>query len=311
MISQSFNSLFLSAVFAVSYCRVGVGQAATDDTPRCVCGENADGDGDSLTDTSRSRLNAGEAEWCLEEGRALLHAVYDRVPKVPPGFRGNDLTDFEQTASVQWITRPSSPRIEGSYRMNKTLAHAADLAESRHEVTEFFERGRAMDLFIPHLAAFTIVREQESRLFFEFLSPSTIGGKTIAFRVWKTGFLVPTAGSLLADADRTGSLKVGTVPTTIDAADLSLFLEGLWWENYANTNGAKVLRLPNIQGGRHELRITMPVTFLSGGDWGLDDRVARHVWKVRVDRVTGELIRAIEPDVLCVGRHNPGGIVKP
>jgi hypothetical protein len=195
--------------------------------------------------------------------------------------------------------------------MNKILAHAADLAESRHEVEEFFERGRAMDLFVPHLAAFTIVREQERRLFFEFLSPSNIDGKTVTFRIWKTGFLVPTAGSLLADADRTASLKVGTMPKAVDAADVALFLEGLWWENYANTGGAKVLRLPEITDGRHELRITMPVTLLSKGDWGLDDRVARHLWEIRLNRVTGELVRTIEPDVLCVGRHNPGGIAKP
>jgi hypothetical protein len=126
--------------------------------------------------------------------------------------------------------------------MASTMVHAPNLAEAGVEAEEFFERSRAADVFFPHLAGYTVIDRREREFFFEFLAPSDIKGQSVAFRVWKSQFLVPTVGWLLGDADRSGSITFGRMPKAIDASAISLFLESFWWENHGGGGGMGVVR---------------------------------------------------------------------
>jgi hypothetical protein len=271
--------------------------AADIDTPPCTCGSNVRVYLETRTTGVRSRPTA-EPTWCAKQGRDLLIAAYSETRKVPDGFLSDAEIDFDQILAVYWVDHPSPPRIVGSYRMSSTLSTANTLDEARSTVEAFRATSTARDVVFPYLGRAEIVEQREHRLFFEFLFPSDLPSRKVAFRIWKGSFLKPTTGWLLADADRTGSMSIGTVPKNIAANDIVLLLEEFWWEN----RGSKALGLPKTIDTPAELLVTMPVLSMRGGD--MPDEVFRDVWSVRVNRRTGELVREIEPDIFCRGRES-------
>jgi len=276
-------------------------EAAEVSTPPCTCGSNVRDYLDTRTTGVRSRPTS-EPTWCAKEGQALLIAAYRDTPKVPAGFRGDAGSDFDEIMAIYWVEHPSPPRIVGSYRMSSTLSAAATLDEARQVLQAFLEDGASKDVVYPYLRGTTIVKQEEQRLFFEFQLPSERPPHTVAFRIWRSSFLTPTTGWLLADADRTGSMSIGTVPKHVAADDISLFLEQFWWESSGANVGSKALGLPRISDTSAELLVKMPVLSIHGGD--MPDEVFRDEWSVRVNRRTGEIAREIEPDILCRGRES-------
>jgi hypothetical protein len=290
----------LLGAFTLANLQLSPSKGAELGTAPCTCGANVRPYLETRTTGIRRRVEP-ESAWCSGEGRALLQAAYSDTSKVPPGFRGNSATNFDQIVAVYWVVHPSPSRIVGSYRMGSTLSHAASLDEARREFRAFLADGSLEGVVYPFLAGLNSINEHEQRLFFEFDVPATIVGKSVAFRVWKTQFLAPTTGWLLADADRTGLMSVGTVPKDTSSDDVSLFLEEFWWESGAN-DGSKVLDLPKIVDTPNKLLVKMPVVSIHGGD--MPDEVYREVWSVRVNRRTGEMAREIEPDILCRGHES-------
>lgn len=266
-------------------------------TPLCTCGSNVHVYLDTRITGVRTRPTS-EPTWCAQEGRDLLTAAYTETPRVPAGFRKDAETDFDEIMAVYWVEHPSPPRVVGSYRMSSTLSAVTTLDEAGRTLQAFLDDGASKDVVYPHLRGTTIVRQQEHRLFFEFQLPSERPPHTVAFRIWKSAFLRPTTGWLLVDADRTGSMSIGTVPKNVAADDIVLFLEQFWWES----RGSKALGLPKISDTPAELLVEMPVLSIRGGD--MPDEVFRDVWSVRVNRRTGEIVRKIEPDIFCRGRES-------
>lgn len=272
-------------------------QAAETDTPPCTCGSNVRVYLDTRTTGVRTRSTA-EPKWCAKEGRDLLIAAYSDTPKVPAGFRRDAITDFDEIVAVYWVEHPSPPRLVGSYQMNSTLSDDTTLDEARQTLQAYLEDSASKDVVFPYLQRSAIVKEREHRLFFEFQFPSDVPPYMVAFRIWKSSFLKPTTGWLLASADPTGSMSIGTVARSVAADDLVLFLEQFWWEN----RGSKALGLPKVSQTPTELLVKMPVLSIHGGD--MPDEVFRDVWSVRVNRRTGELVRQIEPDIFCRGHES-------
>jgi hypothetical protein len=120
--------------------------------------------------------------------------------------------------------------------------------------------------------------------------------------VWKSRF-VPSDGWVLEDPVRT-AITIGTTPKRIDAAALARLLEVLWWENNGHGGGAQMLALPKVLQNEHVLQATMPVIAGTGNEGGHDE-IRRDVWKLELNRRTGEITRTIDPDIICVGRPTP------
>src|SRR3569833_413497 len=202
--------------------------AADTNTPPCTCGSNVRVYLDTRTTGVRARPTA-EPTWCDKQGRDLLTAAYSKTRKVPTGFLPDTEIDFAQILAIYWVDHPSPTRIVGSYRMSSTLSSADTLDEARSTVQAFLAASVAKDVVYPHLGRAEIVEQREHRLFFEFQFPADLPSRRVAFRIWKSSFLKPTTGWLLADADRTGSMHIGTVPKNIDAKVFVLFLVLFWW----------------------------------------------------------------------------------
>jgi hypothetical protein len=71
----------------------------------------------------------------------LLIAAYSETPQVPPGFRADAGTDFDQISAVYWVEHPSAPRVVGSYLMRSTLSAAATLDEALQALQAFLRDG--------------------------------------------------------------------------------------------------------------------------------------------------------------------------
>jgi hypothetical protein len=295
---RNIHTIMLGAFVLVSSALI---EATENSTPPCTCGSNVRVYLDTRVTGVRTPATP-EPTWCAKEGRALLNAAYDETPKIPPGFRGNAGTDFDEIMAVYWVEHPSPPRIVGSCRMSSTLSAAAALGVARQALQDFLEDGTSKGVVYPYLRGTTIVKQQEQRLFFEFQLPSERPPHTVAFRIWKSSFLMPTTGWLLPDADRTGTMSVGTVSKHVAADDISLFLEQLWWESSGTNVSSKALGVSRTSDTSAELLVKMPVLSIHGGD--MPDEVLRDQWSVRVNRRTGEIAREIEPDILCRGRES-------
>jgi len=90
-----------------------------------------------------------------------------------------------------------------------------------------------------------------------------------------------------------GPITVGAVPKYVTAGDISLLLEQFWWESH----GFKALDLPKTRDTPRELLAEMPVISGEGA------RLFRDTWSLRVNRRTGEVVREIKPDVMCIGHE--------
>jgi hypothetical protein len=182
------------------------------------------------------------------------------------------------------------------------MVYAPTLEKAQREVDDFLHRSRVEDVFFPHLAQYTTISSREREFFFEFLAPSDTSGYAVAFRVWKSRF-VPSDGWVLGDPVRT-PITIGTTPKPIDAAALARLLEVLWWENNGHRGGVGMLALPKVLQGERVLQATMPVISATGNEGGSDE-IRRDVWKLELNRRTGEITRTINPDIVCVGRPSP------
>ncbi len=267
--------------------------AAEESTPPCTCGTNVSLYLEVYT-TGKRRHPEPEPAWCAEAGHALLAKAYGDTPRVPSGFLGGVGMGMDKVVSVNWVTHPSPPITVGSYRTSSTLSTSATLADARVALGTSFKNVTPWEAY-PHLAATNIVREREQPLYFEFYLPADIPGNTVVFRIWKSAFFRPAAGWVLEDTAAKGPITVGTVPKYVAAGDISLLLEQLWWEGH----GFKALDLPRTRVTAREVLAEMPVISSDSS------HLFRDTWSLRVDRRTGEVVREIKPDVMCMGREVP------
>jgi hypothetical protein len=262
-------------------------------TPPCTCGSNISIYLEVYT-TGKRRRPGPEPSWCAEAGSTLLTKAYGDTPRVPSGFLRGTGTDVDKAAGVYWITHPTSPVTVGSYRTSFSLSTAATLDDARVALQASFSNITPNEAY-PHLAATSIVQETTQRLYFEFDLPSNIPKKTVLFRIWKSEFFSPAAGWVISDTtEKAFQITVGKVPESVGADDIGLLLEQLWWES----DGLKALDISRIRNNTpQEVNADMPVISSDGS------HLFRDMWSLRVDRRTGDAVRKIKHEVMCMGRE--------
>jgi hypothetical protein len=281
-----------AGVLLLSFTTPAVGLAETDPPP-CTCGSNISTYLEVYT-TGKRRRPEPEPTWCAEAGNALLAKAYGDTPRVPSGFLSGTGMDMDKVVAVYWVTHPSPPVTVGSYRASFSLSTSATLDDARVALKTSFRNIRPWETY-PHLVATNVVQAREQRLYFEFDLPADLPGKTVVFRIWKNAFFRPAQGWVLGDSTAKTPITVGTVPRSVSADDIGPLLEQFWWES----RGVKALDLPRVRETPREVIAEMPVISSDGF------HLFRDTWSLHVDRRTGEAVREIKPDVMCVGRGAP------
>ena len=232
---------------------------------------------------------------------SLFDITYDNTYKVPEGFVTNILEDV---IDIVWVTKPAPSRLIEGAKMNWVLVHKNNLGAARKATKNYFTRAIERDQFIPYLASYNIVKQQQMKMFFEFQATSTAEGKVVSFRVWNSTFFEPTVGWLLPYPSNTGKFVIGKMDKNTTAHDISLFLQYLWWDDNHNTSRMKVLELPVVEEKASEVKVSMQTIYFVHGDFNIRDNITHQTWSLTLDRITGDVVREITTQQTLEGKMN-------